>query len=65
MKLLKDVVDKIRSDIQYKIQEHSSYDSFVHWRIQKNIGWWDNDSLIRLKVINLQWNIGNDLDEID
>ena len=57
--------DKIWEDVSGKVFEHSPFHSPVCKQIHQNLGWWDNDSLIRLKVINLQWNIGEDLDETD
>ena len=66
MKLLnKKLKDKILKDVRAETLKHASYDSPVHKQIRKNLGWWDNDSLIRLKVINPKNNIGYDLNETD
>ena len=64
MKLLKDELDdKIVCVVVSKVIKHSPYGSHVRDQIKKNIGWWGDDGLIRLKVRNSQWHIRNDLDE--
>ena len=64
MKLLKgELYHNVWEDVR-KVIEHTPYDNPVRNQIEKNFGRWiGSDNLIRLKVLNLKWDIRNDLDE--
>ena len=64
MKLLKkELKYNIWYDVRDKVNEHAPYGWLVREQIKKNLGWWVEDDLIRLKVHNVKMYIRNDLDE--
>ena len=56
---------KLCGDAYNKVNEHAQWNSPVSKQTRKNFGLVRNDNLIRLKVLRLKWNIGNDLNETD
>ena len=64
MKLINNELnDNVWDDVYNKTLEHAPYHSPVREQIKKNVGWWPDDSLIRLKIFNPKWNIIRTLDE--
>ena len=66
MKLINDELkDKIWDDVSDKFLKHAPWNSPAYKQIRKNFGLRWDDSLIRLKIRNPQWNIRLNLNEIN